>query len=76
MNAIVTLNDGTVVDTNSQQWKDECNKRHRQVMDMRLLTKEQRLDYLAKVNRTEGDQAEQRLRAAFLKWWDTRRETA
>lgn len=70
---LVTLVDGRQVDSASDDWRFECSKRARQVADMRLLAVEHRRDYLAKVDRVDGEEAGKRLRAAFTAWWKAER---
>ena len=70
---LVTLVDGRQVDSASDDWRFECAKRARQVSDMRLLAVEHRRDYLAKVDRVDGEEAGKRLRAAFTAWWKAER---
>ncbi len=66
---LVTLSDGRQVDSASDDWRFECSKRARQVADMMRLDVGHRRDYLAKVDRVDGEEAGKRLRAAFTVAW-------
>lgn len=74
--ATVSLISGALVDDASIEWREECAKRFRQVLDMRRLPLYQRRDYLANVQRREGDEAERRLREQFALDWERRKEDA
>lgn len=72
----VTLLTGEIVDSAAPAWRDECLRRHHHVLNMRQLSLHQRRDYLANVQRREGDEAERRLRDEFARDWARRKEEA
>ena len=57
----VMLIDGREVSTDSPEWRDECLARHRHVLKLRRLDRWARHDYVARVRRSEGDLAADRL---------------
>lgn len=71
MSNTVTLTDGRQVDSASPEWRAECLQRQRHVDTlMRLLLRQDRADYLAAVERTEGAEAARRLRENFQLAWE------
>lgn len=68
----VTLNDGSPADSGSSAWREECLARANHVSAMRPLPLQLRRQYLATVERLEGQTAAQRLRDAFSADWQRR----
>lgn len=71
---IVTLVDGTPVDSDSPEWRAECEARWRHVMTMGSLTTQGRRDYLERVAQAEGAESRRRLAEAYVRYRDAYRE--
>jgi len=70
----VRLIDGREVSSSSEEWRQECLERYLHVCNlMRLGSRQERAQYLETVRITSGDEAERRLREAFLAEWQRRR---
>ena len=70
--ATVTLASGAEVDSGSIEWREECSARWRHVQNMRRLDRQGRRDYIANIERREGPEVAERLKAAFLADWEAR----
>lgn len=70
---MVTLLDGTEVDSASEAWRLECHHRGTHVDRLMAMPRVwQRREYLAGIGNREGDEARRRLEAAFLLAWERR----
>lgn len=62
----VTLQDGTVVDSSSEAWRQECEVRSVLAMP----SKQSRRDYLKLVTQRRGYHAVKRLESAIMKYFN------
>lgn len=76
MSATVTLSNGTVVPSNSAEWRAECWQRWQDVVAMRTMSLPARRAKLADVEAKAGKVARQRLEEAFRSDWGARKEQA
>lgn len=63
---MATLIDGRQVDSSSEDWRHECEARYVSAMPKR----QQRLDYVAAIERRRGTAEAERLRATARVIWD------
>lgn len=74
----VVLIDGTITDTWSNEWREECMKRRVHVQNvLRMLgreNRERRERYYTETGRHEGPEAEKRLRAEVARLWKAESE--
>jgi hypothetical protein len=68
----VTLHDGTVVDSSSDEWRHECEARH--IVDMPSLSA--RREYLAHVERKRGIEAANKLKNTVRLLWQAKQNAA
>lgn len=66
----VTLIDGREVSSDSPEWKEECLMRDRHLSHLkRTPGSADRRIYIETVERIEGKEAANRLKAKFTEWW-------
>lgn len=73
---VVTLIDGTLVDSSHPLWMAECAQRQRHVWSMQSRDRVDRGAYLATVERVEGAEAARRLAAAYVADWQRRKDAS
>jgi len=74
---IVTLANGEAVFNTDPQWAEECRQRHAHVLQLRgIRDSAQRRQYVEQVRRAEGDLSAERLKEAYSKDWQERKDAA
>lgn len=70
---VVTLIDGTAVDSNDRRWLAETQQRLKHMQNMQRMDRVMRGTYLSTVERAEGLEAARRLAKAYVADWEQRK---
>lgn len=66
----IQLIDGQMVRRDAEEWRKECEQRDRHINNLwRCQTRQDRIEYLQRVARAEGDEAARRVRERFEVVW-------
>jgi hypothetical protein len=66
----VTLINGHQVDSDSEEWRKECEQRDRHIQNLRRCqTRQDRIEYLQRLTKAEGDEAARRVKERFEVVW-------